>query len=390
MEKGERKVIVFRTGVFGTWREKFSGIAAYAKSVGWTLHAVDARNAKPNFEQLIDYWNPVGLILDASSMPEMFDDAPFGKLPVVAMNPEGRIRGRAIPSVSSDSRAIAKLAVSELLEGNPASLLFVEWFNPKMSWSAVKRAVCAEIAKMHGLPFKVATPRSGDAANPAELERHVAAALKEMPRPCGVFAVTDAIGAAVLSAAARLKANVPDEISVVSVDDDPEICENCSPTLTSVRPDFHRLGFCAGQMLAEALSAQSGGARPVAPLAVAPHGIVRRASSRQMRIYDSTVYEALEKIRLHACDGLQPSDIAKDFPVSRRMAEIRFKAATGKTIGDELLERRLAVACDYLREGRSSVAAIANFCGWNSDVAFRKAFKDRFGLSPLQWRATNH
>jgi transcriptional regulator GlxA family with amidase domain len=143
-------------------------------------------------------------------------------------------------------------------------------------------------------------------------------------------------------------------------------------------------------MLAEALSAQSGGARPVAPLAVAPLGIVRRASSRQMRIYDSTVYEALEKIRLHACDGLQPSDIAKDFPVSRRMAEIRFKAATGKTIGDELLERRLAVACDYLREGRSSVAAIANFCGWNSDVAFRKAFKDRFGLSPLQWRATNH
>ena len=363
MEKGERKVIVFRTGVFGTWREKFSGIAAYAKSVGWTLHAVDARNAKPNFEQLIDYWNPVGLILDASSMPEMFDGAPFGKLPVVAMNPEGRIRGRAIPSVSSDSRAIAKLAVSELLEGNPASLLFVEWFNPKMSWSAVKRAVCAEIAKMHGLPFKVATPRPRDAANPAELERHVAAALKEMPRPCGVFAVTDAIGAAVLSAAARLKANVPDEISVVSVDDDPEICENCSPTLTSVRPDFHRLGFC---------------------------GIVRRASSRQMRIYDSTVYEALEKIRLHACDGLQPSDIAKDFPVSRRMAEIRFKAATGKTIGDELLERRLAVACDYLREGRSSVAAIANFCGWNSDVAFRKAFKDRFGLSPLQWRATNH
>ena len=85
MENGERKVIVFRTGVFGTWREKFSGIAAYAKSVGWTLHAVDARNAKPNFEQLIDYWNPVGLILDASSMPEMFDGAPFGKLPVVAI-----------------------------------------------------------------------------------------------------------------------------------------------------------------------------------------------------------------------------------------------------------------------------------------------------------------
>ena len=381
----ERNVIVFRTSVFGTWREKFGGIAAYAKSAGWMLHSVDSRIAKPDFKQLIRYWDPVGIVIDASASPETFDREAFEGLPVVAMNPEGRIRGRSMPSVSSDSRQIAKLAVSELLHGNPASLLFVEWFKPEMSWSATRKAECAEIAKMHGLPFKTATPKPGDAANPAALERHIAAVLQTMPRPCGVFAVTDALGAATLSAAARLKADIPGEIAVVSVDDDPEICENSSPTLTSVRPDFHSLGFRAGQMLDDMIA---GRADALQLATVPPVGIVQRASSRKTRVHDRMVCAALEKIRLHACERLTPEDVAKGFPVSRRMAEIRFKTATGRTIGEEILERRLAAALGYLAGGRTSISAIADFCGWNSLAAFRKTFKDRFGVSPSKFTPT--
>ena len=378
----ERKVIVFRTGVFGTWREKFGGIAAYAKSAGWTLHSVDTRIAKPDFKQLISYWNPVGLIIDASARPEMFDRAAFKNLPVVVMNSGGRIRGRSIPSVSSDSRQIAKLAVSELLHGSPASLLFVEWFKPEMPWSATRKAECEAIAKMHGLPFKTATPKPGDAANPAALERHIAVVLRTMPRPCGVFAATDALGAAALSAAARLKAVIPDEVAVVAVDDDPEICENSSPTLTSVRPDFRNLGFRAGQMLADVIA---GRADTLRLATVPPLGIVQRASSRKIRVHDRTVCAALETIRLRACERLTPGDVAKEFPVSRRMAEIRFKAATGRTIGEEILERRLTAAREYLSSGRTSISAVADFCGWNSLAAFRKAFKDRFGVSPSRF-----
>ena len=67
------------------------------------------------------------------------------------------------------------------------------------------------------------------------------------------------------------------------------------------------------------------------------------------------------------------------------MAELRFKAATGRTIGEEILERRLAVACDLLRAGRTSAAAVAGLCGWNGEAAFRKAFASRFGVPPLRW-----
>ena len=99
------------------------------------------------------------------------------------------------------------------------------------------------------------------------------------------------------------------------------------------------------------------------------------------------VNKALELIRLKACEGLTPADAATLFGASRRSAELRFKAATGQTIGDAILAIRLKAACEYLANGTSSVAAIANFCGWKSDLAFRKAFKSRFGISPRQWKS---
>ena len=107
---------------------------------------------------------------------------------------------------------------------------------------------------------------------------------------------------------------------------------------------------------------------------------------------DRKVAEALEMIRLHACEGLKASQVAALFGTSARTAEARFKAATGHTIEAEILERRFAAACGYLREGRASVSAIADFCGWNGDVPFRKAFKARFGTTPTRWarRAGEH
>ena len=380
-----KRVIVFRTGIFGTWREKLNGISAFAKSAGWTITPVDARTSRPDFAQLVNYWKPAGFILEASGIPEMFDglETIDNTPPAVVMNPASAIRSGIRHSVTSDSRLIAKIAMSELLSSNPASLLFIEWFHPSFAWSCEKRNVFKTIAGMHGLPHEVCTPEPEDAANPAMLEKRIASAMSKMQRPCGVFAVTDMIGAAAVSAAASIGAEVPSVFSVVSVDDDPETCETCSPTLSSVRPDFNRLGFSAASLLAD-LIANPG--LPEIRKEIPPVGIVRRGSSVHTRVYDKTVYAALEKIRLHACEGITPSEIAKSFDVSRRMAEIRFKAATGHTIGDEILERRLAAACDYLMRGVSSIPAIADFCGWNSDIAFRKAFRSRFGVSPLQWR----
>jgi len=54
-----------------------------------------------------------------------------------------------------------------------------------------------------------------------------------------------------------------------------------------------------------------------------------------------------------------------------------------------IIDQRLSAACNYLKDGKISIFAIANFCGWNSDLAFRKAFKSRFGVSPREWQKSH-
>lgn len=381
-----KNVIVLRTGALGTWREKNNGITDYAKSAGWRLHSADARTAKPDIRRLVSYWKPDGAIVDASALPQTFRVGAFGKIPVVVMNPASKTGNPGLLSVMNDSTEIARLAVAELLKARPKSLLFVEWTNPAVTWSSSKRAATEKIARKEEIPLFVVTPARGDAKDITRLEDRIARALEKAPRPCGVFAVLDLFGAAAISAASRIGASIPEDVSIISVDDNPEICESCLPPLTSVKPDFHKFGFAAARLLDDAMARKAGAAKSVV---IPPVGVVRRASTMKTRVFNRTASEALEQIRLHACSGLTPKDVARPFNRSRRMAEIRFKAATGKTMGEAILEQRLSTACDHLRAGKASVCAIANFCGWKSDRAFRKAFVSRFGVSPRGWQKSN-
>ncbi len=376
-------ILVFRTTGRGTWREIFGGIAAFAKTTDWVLQPIDARAVKPDFRQLIDFWRPYGAIVDASGGTGFFKEADLEGLPSVFINPEENPKIRRALSVGSDEAEIAKSAMAELLRLNPASLVFVEWFRPS-GWAEGRRKAAERIAAMHGMPLKIVRPRPEDARDTPRLVKRIAVAISGLPRPCGVFAVSDDIGSLVLAAAARLGLEVPEDVAVVSVDDDPEVCENCTPTLTSVRPDYRGLGFAAASRLMTAIGK---GTMAHGPLRenVSIAGVIRRASTVATMKRDRKVAEALERIRLHACEGLKASRVAAVFGTSARTAEARFKAATGRTIQEEILERRFAAACGYLREGRASISAIADFCGWNGDVPFRKAFKARFGTTPMRW-----
>lgn len=63
-----------------------------------------------------------------------------------------------------------------------------------------------------------------------------------------------------------------------------------------------------------------------------------------------------------------------------------FVTATGSTPQQYLTERRIALACNLLRQGRESVLQIAFQCGFNSQSRFYHAFNTIMGVSPAKWR----
>jgi AraC-like DNA-binding protein len=91
---------------------------------------------------------------------------------------------------------------------------------------------------------------------------------------------------------------------------------------------------------------------------------------------------------LHASiDAAWTTDrLAREVALSRSAFNHRFAALVGMPPMRYLAFWRLQLAKERLRQGRGSVAQIAHAIGYDSEVAFNRAFKREFGHPPARWR----
>ncbi|MBX3589024.1 MAG: helix-turn-helix domain-containing protein [Ramlibacter sp.] len=81
------------------------------------------------------------------------------------------------------------------------------------------------------------------------------------------------------------------------------------------------------------------------------------------------------------------ASLAAHLRVSRRHLDGAF-ASTGKTLGQHLWDRRLALAAEQLRDApRRPVTQIAHGLGFKDSSHFSRMFRQRFGLPPSRWRS---
>ena len=119
-----------------------------------------------------------------------------------------------------------------------------------------------------------------------------------------------------------------------------------------------------------------------------PLRLVRRESTRRFSRHDGDVARAVERIRKEACDGLTAGEVVKDFPCSRRMAELRFHSLIGRSILQEIRRVRLETARHLLINSSLGIDFIAGKCGYASLSAFSVFFRQETGASPSTWRMT--
>jgi LacI family transcriptional regulator len=115
--------------------------------------------------------------------------------------------------------------------------------------------------------------------------------------------------------------------------------------------------------------------------------IVRRQSTRKFDACAGLIKRALEYIRLNACNGAGAAEVAAEVGCARRTLERNFKLATGRTLLDAVHEVRIERAQDLLRDKSVPIKVIYGQCGYADDMAFRRFFRKRTGVSPLAWRS---
>ncbi|WP_323638864.1 GlxA family transcriptional regulator [Pectobacterium polonicum] len=103
---------------------------------------------------------------------------------------------------------------------------------------------------------------------------------------------------------------------------------------------------------------------------------------------DSKINQLLDYLRTHLRSSHSLDALASRVQMSRRTFTRHFFRATGMTVSDWLTAERLRHSQVLLESTSHSIEAIADSAGFQSAVTFRQHFKQRFSVSPTDWRKT--
>ncbi len=95
---------------------------------------------------------------------------------------------------------------------------------------------------------------------------------------------------------------------------------------------------------------------------------------------------AIAYLRNHFREKVRISELAEKIGISRSYLMRIFKEETGVSPQEFLIRLRMNYGMHYLTHSNMEITDIARFCGYEDALAFSKAFKNRFGMSPTQYR----
>nr|WP_276315834.1 helix-turn-helix domain-containing protein [Parashewanella hymeniacidonis] len=102
---------------------------------------------------------------------------------------------------------------------------------------------------------------------------------------------------------------------------------------------------------------------------------------------DQKLADTLEHIRNDLTIDITIDELSDKLNMSRSTFTRHFKKHTGLSFNQWLLQHRLSHSQTLLEQSKQSIEQIAESAGFKSVVTFRHHFKEKFKVSPSQWRA---
>ena len=207
--------------------------------------------------------------------------------------------------------------------------------------------------------------------------------LRSLPKPAAVLCYYDPLAIQILNVCRDCGLSVPQQVSVLGVDNDPLLCDFSVPPLSSVMPDHERAGLLAARELDYLFTRPN---RSPHVVVCPPIKIVERESARPLTPAAHLIRRAYAFIDDHVASGIGVKDVVTHLKVSRRLAAMRFREIESCTIQEVIEARRMALAEKALLDSNQTICRIAANCGYKSANTFGIAFRKRYGLSPGAYR----
>ena len=375
-----------RASAYG--RNFIRGVAETAeRHPEWDLALIDPLSIAAKAREPFDGW--ICRVADRRTASALAKSA----RPVVDCLCESDFPGFAC--VMTDADAIGRLAAEHLINHRFANFAFCGY--RRVAFSDRRRNAFASFLEARGIRPAIYRPSFtqrnrfgtdfllGTRVESPPDSADLAAWIKHLPKPVGVFCCDDLRASQVLSLCRALGLSVPDDVAIIGVDDDPIYCMFSAPRLSSVDPDAATIGKSAADTLALMLSDPAAAANPPR-IVVPPRGIVERASTNTYPHAPAWFADALAFIRENVRRGISASDVFRHVGFSRTLVERAFRECLSSSVQRQIAEARIAEAKRLLETTSRPIKEIAAFSGFSTLEYLSRAFAAATGVSPTAWR----
>jgi LacI family transcriptional regulator len=350
----------------------------------WDVQLRGNHPSNDGFNQDPD-WKPDGIIIDGTWATD--DGRRLIACPTIrgavfiSDKAPGRFR-KPQATVVTDDRALATIAARTFIQRGIRNFAFIG-ARQGGRWCERRKRLFHAAVKDAG--FAVSDFRMTDIPGVSWTKERNAMAewLNGLPKPCGVWAANDLRAKHVLDLCRQIGICVPEQLQVLGVDNENYICEQTTPPLSSIEPNFDNGGYAAAEVLNEILS----GRKPKTKEIKVPVGrLVERVSTLDLSGAGTRVSRAQEFIRLNATRGISVASVVKIVGGSGRLLEKNFSTVVGHSVCREIQNVRLQEVCQRLMNTQDPIVAIATSCAFPNANYLMALFKRKFGVSMSDFR----
>ncbi len=358
-------------------RSEAMGVAQYVASHHpWRVELSVANTSTRNIQQL----DADGLILPV--VTERQRDAVL-KLGIPTVSIAGNLQDTGFPVVTVDHEAVGRMAAEFFLQRGFECMAFCgisdRYYSPRRGRGFQLTLENAGIqCFMH--ENRAQTVRRN---RPNGQKPDLAQWLLSLPKPCGMFVCDDLQAVELLEAARRVGVRVPEDLAVLSVDNDELSCNLSDPPLSSIDHGTQQIGYQAGNLLDRMLRGET---VPLEPVVVPPTAIVLRRSTDTYPNSDTHINLALAFMQRNITRRVQVDEIVEASGVSRRVLENAFRKVIHRSILDEYHRLQTEAITHLLRNTTLPLKQIARQMGFSSVYYFSAFFKRAIGVPPGQYR----
>lgn len=210
--------------------------------------------------------------------------------------------------------------------------------------------------------------------------------LESLPKPIAMMTCDDNQGHHITEVCKFCKIRVPEEISILGVDNDETVCTLSDPPMSSIALSIEKGGYETARLIDQLIADKNARYEDVI---VHPTHIITRQSTDIFATNDKYVSIVLKYIHQNTDQKLNVEDIARLVPLSRRLLENRFKQATGSPIYQYIYHLRMEKFAQKLLETTSPVSELALEMGFADYKNISRQFKATKGLTPSEYRIKN-